>query len=118
MHKEKGRFLYLKLVMHDNDIQIIYLSKIVKHSTFGKVLVLLMLPFGKVSSALLLQAKAGKAGSQEQGDDPSELLWGWEYRVSSGVAGPACVKSVPSKENQAGRCTPIISSDTGRSPQV
>lgn len=35
-----------------------------------------MLPFGKVSSALL-QAKAGKAGSQEQGDDPSELLWGW-----------------------------------------
>lgn len=38
-----------------------------------------MLPFGKVSSALLLQAKAGKAGSQEQGDDLSELLWGWEY---------------------------------------
>lgn len=41
MHKEKGRFLYLKLIMHDNDTQIIfvYLSKIVKHSTFGKVLV-------------------------------------------------------------------------------
>lgn len=54
-----------------------------------------MLPYGKVSSALLLQAKAGKAGSQEQGDDPSELLWGWE---SQQWGGPACVKSVPSKE--------------------
>lgn len=25
LHKEKGRFLYLKLVMHDNDIQIIFI---------------------------------------------------------------------------------------------
>lgn len=38
MHKEKGGFLYLKLIMHDNDIQIIFIY-LSKNSTFGKVLV-------------------------------------------------------------------------------